>query len=634
MIRSLSLLFAAVLVVAGALPCQDVRGMLQLRAATFDPQGGPPAFADGFRDAPDAELGIVQFRSSPQPADRELLAAHGQRVLWYLPQHAYVVRGPAVRRRSLDVEARVRWTGAYRAAFKLAPALRQALLTNRLVTGRYLVVMADPRRDEASLVRRIRRLGGSIWRHAAGNLLLEADLDGAQLRGLLDLDTVLWIQPATPASDDMDNARIQGGANQLEPQGGTGGGFTGKGVRGHVLEGIYPTHPEYAANAWRTAPVSLFSGGTSNHGNSTFGILFASGVDPMARGMLPDGQGLFTDYFWVLGAPPMANGNNSRYGVVRELTDPTLPHRCLFQTASWGYARTLYYDARSAEMDWIIAEFDLPIFQSQSNSGNQMSRPQAWAKNIVSVGAIEHHDTATPVDDTGSLTSTGPATDGRIKPDLCGYWDDTYTTSGATGYTAGFGGTSGATPMIAGHAGLILELFTDGVFGHELPANADWTNRFDRRPHFTTTKALLINTARQYPHAQIGGRYRQGWGFPSVADLWDLRDEMLVLDEADVLQQGAQRTYTVLVKAGTPQLRATMTFADPAGNPAAARHRVNDLDLEVTAPDGTTYHGNVGLVANTASTPGGVANDYDTVENVFVPNPAPGLWTARVTPIR
>ena len=102
---------------------------------------------------------------------------------------------------------------------------------------------------------------------------------------------MLWIERATPVGIDMDNARIQGGANHIE----IAAGHTGKGVRGHVMEGIHAAHPEYAANAFRTAPAPVLSGQATNHGNSTFGEVFSAGVNPAARGLCPDGQGYFTD---------------------------------------------------------------------------------------------------------------------------------------------------------------------------------------------------------------------------------------------------------------------------------------------------------------------------------------------------
>ena len=48
------------------------------------------------------------------------------------------------------------------------------------------------------------------------------------------------------------------------------------------------------------------------------------------------------------------------------------------------------------------------------------------------------------------------------------------------------------------------------------------------------------------------------------------------------------------------------------------------------APSGTSDWGNNGLHEGNWSVPGGVANDVDTVENVFVQNPEAGLWTVEV----
>ena len=101
-------------------------------------------------------------------------------------------------------------------------------------------------------------------------------------------------------------------------------------------------------------------------------------------------------------------------------------------------------------MDTIIFDLDLSILQSQSNQGTQFSRPEAWAKNIISVGGVYHHDTLTRADDGWSNgASIGPAEDGRIKPDLVNFYDQVFTTTGTstTAYTPSFNGTSAATPI-------------------------------------------------------------------------------------------------------------------------------------------------------------------------------------------
>ena len=68
------------------------------------------------------------------------------------------------------------------------------------------------------------------------------------------------------------------------------------------------------------------------------------------------------------------------------------PIKAVFQTNSWGGGLTQNYTSVSQEMDDIIWQYDFTIFQSQSNAGNQDSRPQAWAKNIVAGGAVDHLD--------------------------------------------------------------------------------------------------------------------------------------------------------------------------------------------------------------------------------------------------
>src|SRR4029450_858964 len=55
---------------------------------------------------------------------------------------------------------------------------------------------------------------------------------------------------------------------------------------------------------------------------------------------------------------------------------------------------------------------------------------------------------------------------------------------------------------------------------------------------------------------------------------------------------------------------------------------VNDLDLIVTAPDGTQYLGNV--FAGGWSQPAGSADRTNNLENVFVQSAVSGSWTVEV----
>jgi hypothetical protein len=288
-------------------------------------------------------------------------------------------------------------------------------------------------------------------------------------------------------------------------------------------------------------------------------------------------------------------------------------------------------------MDTIVFDHDILICQSQSNDGTRNSRPQAWAKNVLSVGGQFHMNTLSRTDDRwNGGASIGPAADGRIKPDLSNYYDriDTTSATSDTSYTTSFGGTSGATPITCGNAGLMFQMWADGVFDGA-PGKA--RDVFASRPHAATAKALLINSATQYPFTGTTSdltRTHQGWGTVNVRTLYEAAQANgfrlpILVNETDLLTNGQTRRYTFNAS-GTKPLFATMVYTDPAGTPGATRARVNDLTLRVTAANGTVFFGNNGLSAGNWSTSGGSANTIDTVENVFVQNPAAGTWTIDV----
>ena len=124
----------------------------------------------------------------------------------------------------------------------------------------------------------------------------------------------------------MDNARIQGGANYIEPK--KPEQYVGKGIRGMIMEGIYATHTEFAAiSPYRTAPLYIGSSSASGHGNSTCGEVFARGVNKKARGLCPYGQIIYCNYNYVY-------NNNNRYTVVKDLVDPSKQYKGMFQTVT------------------------------------------------------------------------------------------------------------------------------------------------------------------------------------------------------------------------------------------------------------------------------------------------------------
>ncbi|MHC5112922.1 MAG: S8 family serine peptidase [Planctomycetota bacterium] len=598
---------------------------LKLRAGRFDPLAADAPFLHPTLKATDAtNVHIVQFVTQPLEEFRAAIAELGGKVHpFYLADHSHLVEmTPEVRAAVADLPY-VRWIGPYEPGYRLESLMRdnvgQAEALFASLT--YNVMLFESSLDvKEAVAERIEALGGIVHRAHAGKYLMEATLTAEQLYQVANFDQVLFIDRWGPMESDMEKSRILSGADYLESV----AGFTGTGVRGEVYDtGFNHGHVDFASRPL----IEHGDTNTSSHGASTSGIVFGDGTgNPDARGILPSGQGIVSD----TGTMPLTGP--TRYDMTAELLDP--PYEASFQTASVGSPRVTQYTTISADHDAMLFDHRILHCQSQSNAGTQMSRPQAWAKNIISGGAVDHFDTLTRADDCWcNDASIGPAADGRIKPDLCHFYDDTLTVTsgGPTSYTTSFGGTSGATPNICGYTGLFIEMWANGVFGNTPPVPGGTI--FENQPHMTTAKAAMINTAFQYTFSGPGHdlhRTHQGWGMPDVGRLYDMREKILIINEDDVLPNLGSVSYNVNVPEGEPMFKATMTFADPAGTPSSSQHRVNNLDLKVTSPGGTIYWGNVGLLDNMYSTPGGVANEIDTVENVFVENPETGSWTIEV----
>ena len=598
---------------------------LLLRYRRFDPLMGRPDVPPELDDSATTGLWIVQYWTQGLTAWREALEDLGAVIHLHLANHANIVAADPVTLVSIKELPFVRAVTPYLAAYKLDETLLAEIVgggPGALRPHRVnILTTLRGERGQRPVAERIRELGGRVEAVSPETYLMSATLSLSAVAALAAMDDVQWIDPWGPPEEDMNIARAFHGADYVQSV----GGYDGAGARVEVLDGGADlTHGDLANN------IVHGSNTPSSHGTATSGIVAGSGAgNASATGAAPSALLIVADYSGMVG---------SRYNHTSELQNPSLIYKAVLQSNSWGSPRTTSYTSVSQDMDLILFDFPrITICQSQSNAGNQDSRPQAWAKNIIAVGGIRHYNTATTSDDAwNGGASIGPAADGRIKPDLASFYDSIWCTDrpGGAGYSSGdyttsFGGTSGATPIVAGHIVLLYDMWADGVFGNATPG----ATVFDNRPQNTTMKALVINTATQWNFSGTSSdltRTHQGWGHPDLQNAWDLRNSMYIVDETDVLTNLSSTVHTLNVSAGTPALKATLVYRDNPGTTSSTQHRINDLDLKVTSPSGTVYYGNNGLLAGLWSTPGGSPNTKDTVENVFIQNPQAGTWQVEV----
>jgi hypothetical protein len=627
--------------------------MLNLRWSRFDPMVTDEATLVPKQLMEDGGVMIVQCVVPPFDAMMEPLVRAGVEVYASLPETGLIVKAQGAALEALRASEFVRTVVPFRAAYKTEPMIVKGYLSSVVgdddaAVGARRVFEANWGKPYVEAMERLRAGGtASFWIqvHRSGlemkekvaaairgwggvvqdvtpdDYLMRAELNQEQFVRMLGLAEVAFSDPWSMAETDMDIERNLMGANAVE----TATGFSGEGVRAEVIDsGVRNTHVALtAANVRFNNPNDL------SHGTSTFGILFGTGAsNTAARALLPDAE---AKYFYAYSGLSGFGGGASRLTVTQTSVNT---NNVVVQSNSWGSALTTSYNTTSQAMDNIIWQTGLLICQSQSNAGTQNSRPEAWAKNVLAVGGVVHgNDVNRSNDNWSGGASIGPAADGRVKPELANHYDNVLTTSSSsdTSYTTTFSGTSSATPITAGYMGLIFQMWHGGIF----PGYGQGASVFASRPSFAMARALAIHSAFRYTWTSGGSnasinRNVQGWGVIDIERLRQLAPSMYLIDESRNLLAGQSATYSFEVPQGAPNLAVTMVYRDPPGTTSATIHRINDVSVKVTAPDGQFYWGNGGLSAGNVSSQGGTSNARDTVENVFLNSPRAGRWTVQV----
>ena len=220
-----------------------------------------------------------------------------------------------------------------------------------------------------------------------------------------------------------------------------------------------------------------------------------------------------------------------------------------------------------------------------------------------------------------AFSSRGPAKDGRVKPDIVARGFSVFSTVPTNVY-ARSNGTSMSSPAVTGVVALITEQW------HKLHNNAN--------PGPAVLKALVVAGARDTGNP--GPDYTYGFGHVNAKASVDL----VIADagkgtriKTGSLAQGGTFEMPVVVRSAQ-DLRVVLQWLDPEiaflGNDDLAEVAlVNDLDVKVIAPNGTTTLPYVLDKVNfTANATRGV-NTVDNTEMVEIAGAQPGVYRIIVT---
>jgi hypothetical protein len=573
---------------------------INLKAARFDPLFSESNIPSDLEYDKNTDFYLVQVKGPVQEEWIIGMRDSGVVILGYIPQYTYLVYMEKEVKEEIQGKSFVRWMGRYHPAYKIEEGLIGR--TGDISLNVMVFEWSYGHKNLHLVKEKIENLGGTILKEEpeADNIIVQ--IEASMIPDIAFIPEVEWMDEYSPPVSLMDNIRVFTGAESPLFE----FGFNGTGIVGEVKDsGIDEDHVEFEGQLIGTDPENVDE---DSHGTSTFGIVFARGAAERATGMIPGAEGVFCS--WSVGRiQSVANLVNNWDG--------------LFQSNSWhsGSADSSY-QSNSRQNDEAVFDYDISMLYASGNGGDdQTVTREATAKNVIAVGALNHYNNQDRTDDahTGGQGNKGPTDDGRIKPDLSGPYDSIYTTTSGGGYTSGFGGTSGATPVVAGGVGLVYEMYKRNHFGN---------NPSGTVPHAATVKAILIADAYQYEFSQ-GDRMAQGWGLVDVGYVYFMGENHLIDDESTSLRTGESEIYNIK-PTGIHKLKISLVWTDVPGTTSSSQHLINDLNLKVTDPQGTVYWGNYGLDTAKWSTSGGSADNLNNVENVFIETPTTGEWTVEV----
>jgi hypothetical protein len=297
---------------------------------------------------------------------------------------------------------------------------------------------------------------------------------------------------------------------------------------------------------------------------------------------------------------------------------------------SWGDRENFFphntYTAACADVDsftWENKEF-LGVFAG-GNDGTAVGAVDSpgVAKNAISAGGTKN---GVDADEIISFSSLGPASDGRIKPDLVAPAsvltadsDENAATNNCS--VRGAAGTSFSSPLVAGAAALVRDYVAQGFYPSGLPTPADAIPD----PSAALVKAILLSSCVDVAGASDVPARDQGWGRVNLVEgLFFSGDakRVLYLDQRETFASSTDPAVQFELVANSSQpLKVTLVWSDFPATSGATTHLVNDLDLRVTG-GGFEYWGN--NFFRGFSLPGGSADHVNNVEQVWLESPAAG----------
>lgn len=659
---------------------QSVRGAgIYLQAGTVVPEG----FSDDVAHVRPSARGypwMVLYATPIREEHKQALVGLGVTVKSYLPDFALLVEAPAAALGAIRHLPDVAGGGAYRPEYKIQPFL-SALIGKENPEFVAVTVLSFDGGDVEGIQAFLRDCGAREVSGVSGRRrgIVKALLPGDVVGEVAALPEVQWLEYDFPHGLSNDRARYSE-ALQVDNLF-TNFNLDGAGqIIGHADTGLdsgdtNTIHPDFVGRV-----LHAFALGRSNDWSDTHYHGTHTAASILGTGAASDGQFRGTAPAAKLVHQSVANSANQLTGLPADLNDlfqPPYDLNARIHADSWGqnYSAGLYTTDAMTSDEFVWDHPDMLIVFAAGNDASDgdwngivdpysVSAPST-AKNVLSVGAAESgrapgsggltattYGSAWPIkflvapisddyisqsDDNlhrglAGFSGRGPAADGRFKPDVVAPGTDVIScySRRATASTWGLyasntnycfaGGTSMATPLVAGLAALLRQHCVENL---GIP-----------NPSAALLKAVLTGGSRSLSPGQYGEdmyreipdlprpNFMEGWGMPALDDALFPAEPVraILVDAGRALATGEQAEFPFCVVEGGHPLTISMAYTDYPATSAAAKTLVNDLDVSVIRPDQSVLY------------PNGFAmpDRLNNVEGMDVAAAEEGLWGIRV----
>lgn len=554
---------------------------------------------------------FVQFNSMPTTAEKATLAAKGIRLLEYIPNYVYLASIPVSVDFSEWQALNIRSIAPLETTYKIDRRLENKQYPSWSLDGDKITVNIQYHKDlDADVV--MEALFTQFWNsvelieplyhtNMAVIKLAKRDLEKLANAAFIRYVDILP-DPGTPESDD---GRHLHRAHAIDGAYAGARKYDGTGITVAVNDdGFVGPHIDFTG---RTNQQDVANDFTGDHGDMVAGIVGGAGnLNPLMRGMATGSYmhirqysanmagtvQLHVDSSVLVFSSSYSNGCNAGYtNIARAVDQQVHTYPTLMHTFSGGNSNNndCGYGAGS---QW-----------GNITGGHKMG------KNVIATANINEQDVIL------NSSSRGPASDGRIKPDISAHGNNQMSTDPNNTYAPG-GGTSAAAPGICGVMAQLHQAYQELNGGTVAPS--------------ALLKVAMLATANDL--GNDGPDFIYGWGKINALKAVKVLEENRYLNST--IAQGGSNTHSITIPAGVKRAKIMVYWSDEEGSTSASTALVNDLDCTIEDPSATTHlpwlldHTPNASALAAPATKG--ADHLNNMEQIAIDNPTAGTYTLKI----